>query len=72
MPEQENTKFELSDDDLEGVTGGAYESNKCFCAVGGGGTDDVTGKTCACVGFGTGSKDNKGQRLECFGAGWIY
>jgi len=48
--EPEKTVHELSDDELEVVSGGGY----CVCVAGGGGTADDLNKTCACVGYGQG------------------
>ena len=41
---------ELNDDELNAVAGGGA----CYCAIGGGGTEDSNDKTCACVAIGAG------------------
>lgn len=56
---------ELSDDEMDAVAGG----DKCFCAVGGGGTGDSNDKTCACVLGGGGDAKNKDGRCVCFMGG---
>ena len=57
---------ELSDDEVEAVSGGG----SCVCVVGGGGTEDGGGKTCACVIGGIGDyKDpylGMNARCSCF------
>lgn len=61
---------EISDDDLDAVTGGSDVS--CACAMGGGGTKDVNDKTCACVLAGVGYDDTKSERCLCGFAGYGY
>ena len=63
---------QLSDEQLEGIVGGQYNSSTCFCLVGGGGKDSVTGRVCACVVGGGGKFDNTGHRLVCVLDGGIY
>ena len=41
---------EMNDDKLNAVAGGGA----CYCALGGGGTEDSNDKTCACVAIGAG------------------
>ena len=62
----------LTDESLDAAAGGAYSSGSCFCAVGGGGHDDVTGNTCACVVIGLGACDETGKGLQCNFAGWVH
>ena len=52
---------ELSDDDLDTVAGG----DKCYCAVGGGGTGNDDNKTCACVVAGFGFSNSGWDRCSC-------
>lgn len=61
---------EISDDELDAVTGG----KKCICALSGGGTgESSTGtKTCACVGYGQGDMKNGKMRCQCPLAGSGY
>ncbi|MBQ3484830.1 MAG: Nif11-like leader peptide family RiPP precursor [Clostridia bacterium] len=40
----------LDENELEAVAGGG----ECYCAIGGGGTEDSNDKTCACVALGAG------------------
>ena len=61
----------VSDETSEIAAGGAFNPNNCFCAVGGGGKDSVTGNTCACVLYGIGKSDENGKILYCELAGWI-
>ena len=62
---------ELSDEQLEAVSGGVFDRDTCNCMVGGGGKDPETGHVCACVLGGGGRQDNKGRQLVCIGAGVI-
>ena len=55
----------VSDEIASSAAGGAYNHNNCFCAVGGGGKDPVTGSVCACVIAGVGAKDETGVSLYC-------
>ena len=61
---------ELSDDDLDTVSGGSDVT--CVCAIGGGGTKDDDDKTCACVVAGVGYTDEKAERCLCSFAGYGY
>ena len=61
----------VSDDITDAAAGGAYDDGLCFCAIGGGGKDPVTGNTCACVVVGIGKADNEGNCLQCSLAGWV-
>ena len=61
----------VSDETAEMAAGGAFNKNTCFCAVGGGGKDPVTGNTCACVAVGFGEDDENGRYLNCYFGGWI-
>ena len=61
---------EISDDDLDAVTGGSDVS--CACAMGGGGTKDTNDKTCACVLAGVGYDKWGGERCLCGFAGYGY
>ena len=61
----------VSDETAEIAAGGAFNKNTCFCAVGGGGKDSVTGNTCACVILGGGKADETGKGLVCELAGII-
>ena len=61
---------EISDDDLDAVSGGSDVS--CACAMGGGGTKDTNDKTCACVLAGVGYDDNHCERCLCGFAGYGY
>ena len=49
-------KRELSDDEIEAVSGG----NDCTCVAGGGGTSDDISDTCACVVYGIGEYNQQG------------
>ena len=66
----EKPAAELSDDELEAVSGGSDVS--CVCAMGGGGTKDNNDKTCACVLAGVGYTDEKSERCLCGFAGYGY
>jgi len=61
----------VSDETAEIATGGAFNPNNCFCVVGGGGKDPVSGNTCACILIGTGYNDENKNCLNCELAGWI-
>lgn len=61
---------ELSDDDLDVVSGGGDVS--CACAMGGGGTKDSNDKTCACVLAGAGYSRQGRERCVCGFAGYGY
>ena len=61
---------ELSDDELETVSGGGDVS--CACAMGGGGTKDGNDKTCACVLAGAGYSKSGRERCVCGFAGYGY
>lgn len=61
---------ELSDDELDTVSGGSDVS--CACAMGGGGTKDSNDKTCACVLTGAGYSKNGRNRCVCGIAGCGY
>ena len=65
---------ELSDDELEQVSGGRISYNgggngyrtaksDCFCVVGGGGKSDALQKTCACVLGGGGAMTSEGRAI---------
>lgn len=65
---------ELSDDELEQVSGGRISYNgggngyrtaksDCFCVVGGGGKSDSLQKTCACVLGGGGEMTSEGKAI---------
>ena len=61
---------ELSDDEVEAVTGGST----CACFAGGGGTEDEIMNTCACVIYGAGTYKNPryeyGNTVSC-ACSWI-
>lgn len=61
---------ELSDDELNAVSGGGDVS--CACAMGGGGTKDSNDKTCACVLAGAGYSKSGRERCVCGFAGYGY
>ena len=61
----------VSDEIADKAAGGAYDDGVCFCAIGGGGKDSVTGNVCACVFVGTGKADEQGDYLDCKLAGWV-
>ena len=63
---------ELSDDDLDAVSGGTKVA--CACVLGGGGKGDSNDKTCACVAAGFGYQKNGRERCFCAvgGAGYDY
>lgn len=61
---------ELSEEELETVTGGGDVS--CACAMGGGGTKDSNDKTCACVLAGAGYSQSGRERCVCGFAGYGY
>ena len=61
---------ELSDDELETVSGGSDVN--CVCVMGGGGAKDRNDKTCACVLAGVGYTDEKSERCLCGFAGYGY
>ena len=61
----------VTDETAEMAAGGAYNSDNCFCAVGGGGKDPETKKSCACVAYGEGAVDSENRYLHCVMAGWI-
>ena len=61
---------ELSDDELDTITGGT--SVNCSCAFGGGGTKDENDKTCACVLAGLGYTKDGTERCFCPVAGIGY
>jgi len=61
---------ELSDDDMDVVSGGGDVS--CACAMGGGGTKDSNDKTCACVLAGAGYSKSGRERCVCGFAGYGY
>ena len=52
---------ELDDDELDAIAGG----DKCYCAVGGGGTGNDENKTCACVVAGFGFSNSGWDRCSC-------
>ena len=61
---------ELSDDELDAVTGGSDSS--CTCIIGGGGKKDSAfgaSKACACVLGGGGEKIGGGARCACVACG---
>jgi predicted ribosomally synthesized peptide with nif11-like leader len=60
----------ISDDDLKAVAGGSFEGGSCYCIIGGGGKDKVTGKVCACVAIGVSMTENKDE-LSCFALGFV-
>ena len=66
-----HTAKPLTDETLDAAAGGAYDAGTCFCIVGGGGTDKVTGHTCACVVGGGGKDDEMGDSLICVLVGSI-
>ena len=61
----------VTDETAEMAADGAYDSNTCFCAVGGGGKESETGKSCACVAYGEGAVDSNNRYLHCVLAGWV-
>ncbi len=61
---------ELSEDELNTVTGGSDVA--CACALGGGGTKDNNDKTCACVLAGAGYTKTGRERCVCGFAGYGY
>jgi len=61
----------LTDESLDAAAGGAFSNHNCFCIVGGGGKDPVTGNTCACVIYGYGNADENRNFLNCMGLGVI-
>ncbi len=61
---------ELSDDEIDAVTGGSDVA--CACALGGGGTKDNNDKTCACVLAGAGYTRTGRERCVCGFAGYGY
>ena len=61
---------EISDDDLDAVSGGSDVS--CACAMGGGGEKDTNDKTCACVLAGVGYEKDGSERCLCGFAGYGY
>ena len=61
---------EISDDELDAVSGGT--SVNCSCALGGGGAKDANDKTCACVVAGFGYSKDGSQRCFCPIAGFGY
>lgn len=66
----ENPAVELSNDELEIVSGGSDVN--CACAMGGGGTKDRNDKTCACVLAGVGYDKIGRERCLCGFAGYGY
>ncbi len=66
----EKPSAELSDDELDAVSGGSDVS--CACALGGGGTKDNNDKTCACVLAGGGYTKTGRERCVCGFAGYGY
>ena len=66
----EKEPVEVSDDELEAVSGGSDVS--CACAMGGGGTKDSNDKTCACVLAGAGYSKSGRERCVCGFAGYGY
>lgn len=67
---EDKAEAELSDDDLDAVTGGSDVS--CACAMGGGGTKDTNDRTCACVLAGVGYDKDGSERCLCGFAGYGY
>ena len=61
---------EISDDELDAVTGGS--DINCGCGMGGGGAADANDDVCVCVLAGVGYDDEKGERCLCGFAGWGY
>lgn len=81
---KENINGELSEEELNGVVGGAvftdptsgWAVSDCVCYSLGGGTADIVQKSCACVGYGTGETTEYGKTwydkntvLQCLGYG---
>lgn len=66
--EQKPADGEMSDDELEAVSGGS----KCICVIAGGGTGDASHATCGCVGLGFafhGTEEDNCCICTLFGAG---
>lgn len=64
------TSCELSDEELETVSGG----KECYCAIGGGGKGNKQygNKTCTCVMVGVGRTKEGNDRCVCVGGGIGY
>lgn len=61
----EEADAEISDEELDVVSGGNY----CHCMLGGGGEGGYNQKTCACVGGGGGEFKDGGARCACVAVG---
>ena len=69
----EKESSELSDDELDAVTGGKKDPINCVCIVGGGGSGDDDDTVCPCVLAGIGYTQVNGhneERCICTGAGF--
>lgn len=73
---EEDETYNLSDDELEAVSGGGTVVNSrnssagysdCFCFMGGGGTSDENQKTCACIAAGCGEMTDYGKEMAAQG-----